>query len=482
MIKRLSSEVISKIASGQIASSPSNVLKELIENALDAKAREISIKIKDPFNFKVIDNGNGIPYKELPLTVERFTTSKIESLDDLLKINSYGFRGEALHAISQVSHLTIKSRFYRESTGGKLEVKAGKVLSTCPIPFSQGTSVSVNFLYFNVPVRKKSFNSREKQNMIKVIKTFALCRPDVTFKVNDTGYFATSLEERIKQLFGKEINFKKLSSDRFNILYSSESEEERRIIGHIFVNRRPVSLPEIEKLLDELRIKNYILFIDVDPQEVDVNVTPTKDRVILKDNSIAEEIRKFLYPKTTLPAISVLRERKEINYETSIELLGTDGTVIIGHDREYYYFFDQHLIHERINYEELINRLFSKEIPLQELIPPLEIKASSEAKEKLRKFGVEFEQSGENLLVRAIPEILSIEDIKNIIDGVALESVAAVACRKAIKAGYRPLDFNDLKELFERYLKCQERGTCPHGRPIYYRIKKTRIMRKLGRS
>jgi len=98
------------------------------------------------------------------------------------------------------------------------------------------------------------------------------------------------------------------------------------------------------------------------------------------------------------------------------------------------------------------------------------------------KFGVEFEQSGENLLVRAIPEILSIEDIKSIIDGVALESVAAVACRKAIKAGYRPIDFNDLKELFERYLKCQERETCPHGRPIYYRIKKTRIMRKLGRS
>ncbi|WP_163327670.1 DNA mismatch repair endonuclease MutL [Desulfurobacterium thermolithotrophum] len=482
MIKRLPPEIISKIASGQIASSPMNVLKELIENAIDAKATEILIRIKDHFNFKVTDNGIGIPYKELPTAVERFTTSKISTIRDLSQINTYGFRGEALYAISQVSHLTIKSRFQEESIGGKLEVKGGKILSHSPISFSRGTSVLVNSLYFNVPVRKKCFDLREKRNLKKIVKTFALCRPEITFKLDNEVFFASSLEERIRQIFGKEITFEKELSKRFTIFYLTEKEEGRRKINFIFVNKRPVSLPEVERVLSELNIKNYILFINVTPEEVDVNVTPTKDKVILRYFSILEEMKNLLAKKVFLPTFPVLREKKEINYQTPIEVLGSDGTIIVAHDSEYFYFFDQHLIHERVNYEELISLLFSKKVPLKRISPPMEVGFSVKLTDKLEKFGIEYEKVGKTIFIHSIPEILRVEDIKRIINGETPKSIAEIACKKAIKSGYKPLNFNDIKELFEKYLLCKNRETCPHGRPIYYRIKKSKIMRKVGRN
>jgi len=482
MIKKLPEEVVLRIASGQIASSPSAVLKELIENALDAGATEVTVKIDDPFNFRVIDNGIGIPYRELPLAVERFATSKIERAEDLERIRTYGFRGEALHAISQVSHLQIKSRYREESLGGKIEVKGGKVLSISPIPFSEGTAVIVNSLFFNTPVRRKAFDGREKKRLIQTVKTFALCHPEVTFKINEETLPATSLKERIRQLFGDSIHFNYASSERVKLLFTSAFEEERKKVSYIFVNRRVVTVPEIEKLLEELRVKNYILFIDLPPQEVDVNVTPSKERVFLKDKEVLKEIEEILKSRVSLPSIPFIREKREVEYSSPIELLGTDGTVIIAHDSDYYYFFDQHLIHERVNYEELLRKLKEGNFRQKQLVPPLQLKTSKEAVKKLKELHVGFEVLKEEIKIFSLPEILEVSDVENIIEVKPLESVAETACRRALKAGYKPLNFEDVRELFNRYLKCSEREVCPHGRPIYYRIKKTKILRKLGRS
>jgi len=482
MIKKLPEEVVLKIASGQIASSPSAVLKELIENALDAEATEITVKIDDPFNFRVIDNGTGIPYKDLPLAVERFATSKIEKVEDLERIKTYGFRGEALHAISQVSHLKIKSRHWEENLGGKIEVKGGKILSLSPIPFSGGTSVTVSSLFYNTPVRKKAFNGREKKRLIQTVRTFALCHPEVTFRVNEKTFPATSLKERIVQLFGDSVHFSYVESERVKLLFTTTYEDERKKVSFIFINKRPVSMPEIERLLEELKVKNYILYIDLFPSEVDVNVVPSKEKVFIKDKSVTEEIRKLLERKAFLPSVPFIKEKKEIEYRTPIELLGTDGTVIIAHDSDYYYFFDQHLVHERVNYEELLKKLKDGNFRQKQLVPPLQLKTSKEAVKKLKELHVGFEVLKEEIKIFSLPEILEVSDVENIIEGKPLESVAETACRRALKAGYMPLNFEDVRELFNRYLKCSEREVCPHGRPIYYRIKKTKILRKLRRS
>ncbi|MEO2069130.1 MAG: DNA mismatch repair endonuclease MutL [Desulfurobacteriaceae bacterium] len=480
MIKKLPREIVSKIASGQIASSPSNVLKELIENSIDAEATEIRINIDDAFNFKVVDNGVGISYQDLPLAVERFATSKINSLSDLERIGTYGFRGEALYAISQVSHLTIKTRFLYENIGGKLEVKGGKVLSISPIPFSKGTSVSVNSLYFNVPVRRKGFKQKSKKDLIKTAKTFALCNPQISFKIEDEIFPASSFSERIKQLFGDTVSFKKLEGKNFKLFY--EEDNERKKVSFIFVNRRPVELKEFEKLMEELRIKNYILFLELEPSLVDVNVSPTKDKVILKDTAIFETIKESLKSEISLPKVFVFREDEKIEYYSPIKLLGTDGTVIVGYDKDYYYFFDQHLIHERVNYEEILKLLYSKKIPLRKLVPPVVLKRKENLANELLKLGASFEKEGNNLIVKAIPEILRVEDLKKLEKGEELESIASLACKRAIKSGFKPLSFDCLEDLFNRYLLCKDREFCPHGRAIYYRIRKTKILGKLGRK
>ncbi|RUM44683.1 MAG: hypothetical protein DSY35_01700 [Desulfurobacterium sp.] len=482
MIKKLPQDVVLKIASGQIASSPSAVLKELIENSLDAGATEITVKVNDPFNFRVVDNGSGIPYKELPLAVERFATSKIEKVEDLERIRTYGFRGEALHAISQVSHLKIKSRHREETLGGKIEVKGGKVISLSPIPFSGGTSVTVSSLFFNTPVRRKAFNGREKKKLFQTVKTFALCHPEVTFRVNEETFPATSLKERIVQVFGDSVHFNYVESERVKLLFTTANEEERKRVSYIFVNKRPVSVPDLERLLEELRVKNYILFIDLPPKELDVNVVPSKERIFIKDKSVNEEIRELLERKVSLPTVSFVKEKREIEYRTPLKLLGTDGTVIIACDNDYYYFFDQHLVHERVNYEELLKELKEGNFRHRQLIPPLELKVPEEVVKKLKELHVRFEVSREGIRILSIPEILEVEDLKNIAKEKPLESIAETACRRALKAGYLPLNLSDVEELFNRFLRCSEREVCPHGRPIYYRIKKEKIFRKLHRK
>ena len=474
MIEKLPAEVVRRIASGQIASSPTAVLKELLENSLDAGATEISVKVENPFNFRVVDNGCGIDYRELPLTVERFATSKIRDLKDLKQLKTYGFRGEALHAISQFSRLTIKSS-KGNGTGGKIVVKGGAVEEYTPIPYRKGTSVSVEELFFNAPVRRKAVSRKERSSLFKLLKTYALSNPNVFFSFNDKVFPRASLKERIFQLFGKDWELLEVNGERFHLLYS----REKKGLRFTFVNKRPVELPEAEKLLEEKGIKSWILFIRIPPELVDPNITPTKEKVYIEDKNYLREIEESLSYSLNLPRVSAVREKREIEYFVKPQLIGSDGTVLIAHDPENYYFFDIHLIHERVNYEELLEKLKNGEIPTVELLKEVELPIGSE--EKLKRLGVGFRVEGNTVYVERIPEILSVEDIKEL-SRKSVESVAEIACRRAVKSGYRILEFEELEKLFERFLKCRNRETCPHGRPIYYKMKKEKIYSQLGRK
>ncbi|MEO2065866.1 MAG: hypothetical protein ABGX17_05125, partial [Desulfurobacteriaceae bacterium] len=161
------------------------------------------------------------------------------------------------------------------------------------------------------------------------------------------------------------------------------------------------------------------------------------------------------------------------------EPIGSDGTVIIAHDRENYYFFDQHLIHERVNYERLLKMLKRGEIPLTEVHPPVELPL--ELAEEVEKLGALYYREGNRIFVYKIPEILKPEDF-SFLEERGSESVSDVACKRALKAGYRIENWEDFKELFKEFLQCENRETCPHGRPIYYKIPKKRIYSQIGRK
>ncbi len=473
MIKKLPEEAIRRIASGQIASSPSAVLKELLENALDAGAGNISVKIENPFNFKVVDDGEGIPFKELPLAVERFATSKVSRAEELDRIESYGFRGEALYAVAQVSRLTIKSRFKNEGVGGKLLVYGGRILEHTPIPFSRGTSVEVANLYFNVPVRRKGVK-RELSRMVSTVKTYTLCRPDVIFRIGEEVFPATSLEERVRQLF-PNLHLTKVEGKNFLLLYNREIT--RKKVQQIFVNGRPVSLPEVERILSDKGVKNFILFLNLPPEAVDPNIVPSKEKVFIKEDSYLKELEKVLSYEFGLPSFHTLRERTEIEYLPQLYVIGSDGTLLIAHDRENYYFFDIHLLHERVNYEELLKKLEKGEIKIRKVLPPLELPSSLVP--KLKKLSVEFYLERNSAVITGIPEILNPSDLEKLSDSVP-ESIAEEACKRAVKSGYSVVG-QEAEKLLSLYLKCREREVCPHGRPIYYKVKKNSIYSKLGR-
>ncbi len=465
--------MVRRIASGQIAESPRAVLKELLENSLDAKATQIKVEIESPFSFKVVDNGVGIGYRELPLTVERFATSKIENLEDLKNLRTYGFRGEALHAISHFSHLTIKSRKRGEEVGGVLKVVGGEVKEYRPFPFKGGTAVEVRELFFNAPVRRRATGKREKALMVKLLKIYALAHPEVEFLVEDERFFKSSFPERIHRVTGLQLQ--RVKSERIDLFFSREEKGVRQV----FVNRRPVVVPELERILEEKRIKSFVLFVEVEPGLVDFNLTPSKERVLIEDEGVFREVEELLKEEFSLPRPLVAREGGEIRYYAPLKLIGSDGTLLLAHDHESYYFFDQHLIHERVNYEKLLKMVERGEVPLTEVHPPVELPLK--LKEKVERLGGVFFEEGERILVYKIPEILKPEDFK-LLEEKSVESVAEIACKRAIKAGYRVREWKEVEELFREYLECEERETCPHGRPIYYKIPKKRVYKQLGRK
>ena len=480
MISKLPEEVIRKIASGQTASSPTAVLKELIENAIDANPKNIKIELESPFSFSVWDDGIGIPYNELSVAVQRFTTSKIRTVEDLERIKTFGFRGEALFAISQLSKLTIRSRFKDNSFGGEIVVKGGEIVSLKPVAFSKGTSVRVEELYFNAPARKSSFKKGEKLRMNKLVKDFLLAFPEITFWLNGEKFYSTTLENRIKTLF-PNVFWSLVEGENFKLFFTEKAEMERKQVASVFVNKRKVKVKEIENGLEELGIKNYILFVEVPPELVDVNLSPSKEVALLKDRSVIESILSSVRPKTQLPVFLKFKEESSFRYG-ALRFLGSDEKFIVAHDGDYYYFFDKHLVHERVNYEKLLKDLKSKKLKKKRLVPELKVEVSEDALKTLEEFGVGFEvlENG-RAVVKEIPEILNHEDVKAIISGQNPDSVSKIACKRAVKSGWS-VEFSSAEELFKEFLKCSEREVCPHGRRIYVKIKKAKITSQLKRK
>jgi len=317
MIKTLDSKTIALISAGEVIESPADVLKELIENSIDAGAKSVSITIKNSGLdlIEVKDDGLGISRQDLPLAIERHATSKLEKIDDLYSLDTFGFRGEALASINAISKLTISSSDNDLGFGYLLE--DNKVSKS---QLSKGTIVSVNNLFYNVPVRKKFLksNASEFSKLYTTFLEFVLLNPDLRFqflseKKNEV-YAKTTREGRYVQVFGKDILFKTTKLNITNQFFSLNG-----IIckptnyfyfpsNFLYINRRPVYSQQISKAVadcykDYLMIQQkpfFVLFFELDKKAIDINVHPKKRTVKIQNEfvllaNLKEELKAVLF-------------------------------------------------------------------------------------------------------------------------------------------------------------------------------------------
>jgi len=212
-IARLPDIVANKISAGEVVQRPASVVKELIENSIDAGADKITVSIKDSGKelIRIVDNGAGMLREDALLSVERFATSKITGVDDLDTLQSLGFRGEALASISSVSHFEIKTRTEKETLGLKLRYEGGLFVEETGVQGEQGTTISVRNLFYNVPARRKFLksNATEYQHIFEIVKSFALAYPDIEWRMynDDEELFhlkTPDILERLNVFYGND--------------------------------------------------------------------------------------------------------------------------------------------------------------------------------------------------------------------------------------------------------------------------------------
>lgn len=307
MIKVLSKETVEKIAAGEVIERPVSVVKELVENSIDAGATNIIIKIYDGGKRKISisDNGSGINREDVNLAFIKHSTSKIENVDDLYRIHTMGFRGEALASIKAISNVTLISKTEDEEIGSKISFFNGnKRIEN--ISTNKGTSIIVEDIFYNIPARKKFLKKDTyESNLINdLLYRLAIANPSIGFKYmnNDKLIFDIfsdqSLYERINSLYGYDtaINMKEvyIESDKFkirgyisnNLLYRSNKKNQL-----LYINNRTVKNDAISKVINEAykstiplnRFPVFFLFIDIDPSMLDVNIHPAKTEVKIQD-------------------------------------------------------------------------------------------------------------------------------------------------------------------------------------------------------
>ena len=484
-IRLLSSEVSSQIAAGEVVERPASVVKELTENSLDAGAKNISISIADAgrTRIEVADDGHGIPVGELGLAASRHATSKLVQSEDLFHIRTLGFRGEALASIGSVSQMTITSRVESAKEGARLRVNGGISEKVEKVGAPKGTAVRVENLFYNVPARLKFLktDTTERRAIDSLVTRYALAYPNVRFKTTDgkqvTLQTAGDGDRRaiLASLYGVDV--------AKQMLEVMASEEGLTLTGFIspvsltrsnrkeitfFINGRWVQEISLNSALLQayhtlLMVGRYpltALFLDMAPEDVDVNVHPTKAEVRFRSQDkifsfVQRSVRKALLAYTPVPAVSpqlwgnrsVPSEPRTVGIDWSIahdgqlsadseqlsvnrnegqgtsneepvtnlqpsfatgvpllRLIGQIGSAyLVAEGPDGLYLIDQHAAHERVLFEKLMAQHESKSIPSQSLLtpeivtlPPGSAKVLTEQLPFLNHFGFEVEEFGTN--------------------------------------------------------------------------------------
>ncbi len=523
-IKILPKEVISRIAAGEVIERPASVVKELLENSIDADAKRISLEIERSGTrlIKVIDDGAGMTKEDLSLCIKRYATSKISSLEDLSHIRTLGFRGEALTSIAAVSKLSITSKPHNQLIGHKIIAEAGKEISLKVIGAPSGTIVEVRDLFFNIPARRK-FLRASKTETSKIMDTFiriSLSHLHIHFSFKNNERLILNLPptddplSRFSLIFGEEMieHMKKRRErhDRIDVAVCiSDSEMKRSRPDRLFfyVNGRNIK----DKLLMKAVIEGYgerlmrreypqgMVFIEIDPELVDVNVHPTKREVRFHDEEYVYEAvsrcvrNAFLFSDRPSFYFVEIKEglikEEEQKYIPACEIPRIIGqikdTYILCEDKEGIILIDQHAAHERIIYEKLKRDLKDRNIKSQRVAEPYRVELNPidseilfEKIDSLLEIGIDITPFGGNtFLISSFPLILKDLNWKSFLDEIIKEGksisldniLKAMACHTAIKAG-ESLNLDEMKNLVKELYKTSLPSHCPHGRPTIKKI------------
>ncbi len=307
IIKLLPDSVANQIAAGEVIQRPASAVKELLENAVDARASEIDILIKDAGKtlIQVTDNGCGMSAVDMRMCFERHATSKIQKAEDLFTIHTLGFRGEAMASIAAIAHVEAKSRPHEEELGTCLRIEGSRVISQEPCPCKAGTTLSVKNLFFNVPARRNFLKSdtAETRHILEEFNRVALIHPEIAFSLTHNNKLvyklpATTEKSRIVGILGKIYNERLLPVEQKTDLahikgFIVKPQYARKTRGeqYFFVNQRFIKHPYLNhavtnafsELLPTDAFPSYFIHIEVAPSDIDVNIHPTKTEVNFKD-------------------------------------------------------------------------------------------------------------------------------------------------------------------------------------------------------
>jgi DNA mismatch repair protein MutL len=563
-IHLLDSRTIDRIAAGEVVERPASAVKELVENALDAGASQIEVEIVGGGieAIRVRDDGCGMSREDARLSVQRHATSKIRSEEDLSRIASFGFRGEALPSIASVSRLTLTTSDGGSPEATRLVVDGGAEPKLSPAARARGTDVWVESLFGRTPARRKFLKSpqAEAREVARVVTRAALANPSVAFRLCSdqkellSAPAATDRAARITQVFGKDavgelLAFEARSQEfsLFGLATRGSLTFATRRMQFFYVNGRPVEDRGIARAVQEAaresirtaRHPGAFLYLTAPEGTVDVNVSPSKTQVRFsrpaeiyrlvfhgllsalsagkeerrlapvptRDFSVAEAGEVYAAPPETPPGASAAAGRgKTLRLEVDspgesskivevplskpapVRGIGQyDDSYILAEGETGLLVIDQHAAHERVLYEKMKERVAGNRAFSQALLTPEAIDASPEEAETLAEslpvlesLGFDLEPlSGRTWSIAAVPAEMSGrhagDALRDILEALAGGShdlerrkdliTAAVACRSAITIHYR-LSPEEMSRLLTDWIRCGDRFTCPHGRPV----------------
>jgi DNA mismatch repair protein MutL len=601
-IHRLSPDLANQIAAGEVVERPASVVKELIENALDAGARRIQIGIElgGKKMIRVEDDGEGMEPEDARLAIERHATSKILRAEDLGAIRTLGFRGEALPSIASVSHFVMRTRARGTQSGTEVRVNGGAVASVREVGVPEGTAVEVADLFYNLPARRKFLkaDTAETTQVSRLVTQLALGYPEVGFTLasgpstgsgqarsTGSGHARTLLQcppaadlaERFFQLFGDRPDLVAIHKDAGGVVidgYVARLGDQGPVRGaqNVFVNRRIVKDRTIAHAITDAysvatikeRSPEVHLFLRIAPDRVDVNVHPTKAEVRFLEQSLVHEVlRRGLaealgqghapelqltsvqsfspasphpmtipgvlagasvgnrwtgFPESGLrTAGSGMRDAGSGISDAGSAIRGEGSevrpmiplgqfrdTFIIAVDDEGVAIIDQHVAHERVLFEQVMERLSRGRLESQRLLTPMVLELSPAQREALghhaatlEKAGLDLEEfGGGSLRLSAVPALLdpaeceaAVRALADDLEGLgsksgvedALRRIAAtMACHAAVKANY-PLTLEKMRYILEELRHTAYSSICPHGRPVVLRLTRREIEKNFQR-
>lgn len=504
MVNKLDEKTISQIAAGEVVERLASIVKELIENSIDAKADQILVSVKEKesgIEITVKDNGIGMSEEDIIKSIENHSTSKISSIDDLSNIHSYGFRGEALASIASISKMTIESKEMNSKIGKRVVFQEKKEIGNEIASMNNGTRIIIEDIFYNIPARKKFLKSfsTEFVHISKQFINISLVNPNVSFELikNSKTLYKFQKRENVDDRI-KEAVYKDIEESFIKINYESDfrikgyieipDKANRRAEQYIFVNGRYINdkiistaiIRGYEGFIMKEQRPRYILMIEIDPREVDINVHPRKLEVRFRDTdyifrAIQQTIRssieqrnikkleayKYNVPQISSGGINNEKSRNASDYVNNFNnyadtFNNSNANFRVDYsinpvsqpypqfkfdnnheltNKKYYQIFDsyilviekdkvimidQHAAAERITYEKLEN--IQKEnikimlLPIKYELDKVSIDLIKENRSVIESYGILFELDKDNIIINAFPNFIESTDLKDIIE------------------------------------------------------------------